>query len=374
MTNSVVTGPLSMDQVLGEIATIVGTLSGWTIDLAPTTTVSTSPADTKGGREFICHKNACLVGLRSNNTSNGLYMLDGVGTYSSGGLLGIPGGSGAKVFYNYDSVQNGGADLASGGYNYGLRGLSASGASSTMPKMWMFSDSGNNYVHVVVKYDAVNYRHLHFGNIIQLGTWTDTSKGGYYAGSWWDYTGSGGGAWYSPISNPGVNSHSMPWDNHTNTSFGYESLDWTVSYSNGRAGDSSAHWLSPSPSLNTIGPTLPPYYAPSGVPRRLGSGSGRGGFNRMFKNIQISTFTGLVPMGPILISSINDTATPSLIEIVGEIPDVQMINMTNFSPEDTFAIGSDTWQVFPMSAKGTLGVTAGTVSSGPCAYAYKVVP
>ena len=94
----------------------------------------------------------------------------------------------------------------------------------------------------------------------------------------------------------------------------------------------------------------------------------------MFKNIQISTFTGLVPMGPILISSINDTATPSLIEIVGEIPDVQMINMTNFSPEDTFAIGSDTWQVFPMSAKGTLGVTAGTVSSGPCAYAYKVVP
>lgn len=361
-----------IDTVLGYIATFISGLPNWTVDYGPGTP-QTGP--NAGGREFIAHNGACLIGLRSITTGNlasRLMLLDGVGPYTGGNVGSLNGDSGLGSYYTANSLQSGtgSPNNSDSNYNpqyyaqaYNIRGIYPVSTNvinpGPYPNLYLFSNANGDYVHVVLQTDSVNFRHMMFGNITQYGTWTNTALGGYYAGTYWSVGGYNSTNNPNPISNATSGQHAIPFQ-VGGCSDGTE-WDWTVSYANGRSGD-TANWLAPEADTNS--------YNGSGVSRRGGTSSARGGMNRMFSNLPISTFSGLVPMAPCVILSINDTVTPNTICPIGEIPDFRLINNTNFSDGQEFAIGDDTWKVFSMASKNG---GAGSVNSGSGAFAYKKI-
>jgi hypothetical protein len=65
------------------------------------------------------------------------------------------------------------------------------------------------------------------------------------------------------------------------------------------------------------------------------------------------------------------TVTPEKWVILGEIPDMAIVNMKNLNPGDEIIIGSDTWVVFPWVRKQFL--QANTEESWNAGVAYKKI-
>ena len=334
----------NMDAVLTNIASFISGLTGWTVVQAPTTATL---APLSGGRDYIARKGACLVGLRSTTTGpsgNALFLYDGTGAWSSGPAHNLNGNSGLGVYTTTVSMAAG----------ITIRGFQ--GVVGPFPNLFLFSNTAHDYVHVVLQISSASYRHMAFGNLTQYGNWTDTSLGAYFSGTYWSQSDNGGGF---PISVPGANLHGAFFDNQHCLSG--EQVDWTVSYDTGRG--LGIKWISPSGHVVS--------FAGSGVGRTAGYASARGGFGSMPKRIPISLFTGLIPMGPVVVLSVNFDTSPITGCVIGEIPDIRQINMTNLTGGQEFTIGSDTWKVFPMAAKN------GAVhfdSSGVAGFAYKKIP
>jgi hypothetical protein len=64
---------------------------------------------------------------------------------------------------------------------------------------------------------------------------------------------------------------------------------------------------------------------------------------------------------------------------IGDFPDLRLVRMQGFEPQDTFLQGTDTWQVFPFKRKSTYDATNLGTSPAPPAntwdwgYAIKVI-
>lgn len=338
MTYQKVTNVANYDAMLGLLSTFIGGLTGWTItNNLGAATVDVAGASAANGRVLIAGKGDCLVGLRSTVSgpgANRLYLFDGVAPFASGNEGNLNGNSGLGSLYIGSSVVNNG-------------GVSSRGLQQFVgpyPTLYLFSNATADYVHCVLEVQTGVFLHLHFGNLIHFGTWTG---GGYYSCTVWNL---GDNTQGNPISIPGSNSHTAPFDNQPTFVF-----DWTVHYEQG-----ADHWIAPS------GDTTQ-----GGVIRRQGRGSVRGGFGRAFKNITESLFSGLIPLAPILIGKVQQADTPPTIRFIGEVPDFRMINMTNLAPADEFSIGSDTWKVFPLSSKNG---AVHSVNSGVAGFAYKKIP
>lgn len=347
MAYSTATNVASMDAVLGLIRTFVNSL-GWTISKDLTTPAidwtGTPPPDNSAlGRVLIAQKTDCLVTLRSTTAGPGinrLYLLGAYGAYTSGNDGTLPTNDGLNTSNQYTGGPSG-AIPASGGAD--LRGFQP--VAGPFPNLYLFSDASGNYVHVVLEIFAGVYRHMLFGNLIKFGTWTG---GAYFASTFWSQNVGGS----NPISTPGDGSHCVPFDNGVSSS----NRSWTVHYENG-----SDKWIYNGTDGNVFG----------GVTRREGHASVRGGFGRMFKNIQESLFSGLVPLGPVLVGASRASDSPVTTRFIGQVPDFRMVNMTNLTSAQEFSIGSDTWKVFPMCAKN--GVV-GQNNSGIAGFAYKKIP
>lgn len=367
MTFQVITNLTNYDTVLSTIKsfidavnTAVGGGGAWGISTSLTAaTVDTAGASAAGGHVLIVYGKGAnnqdvTFGMRSTVTGPGancLYMFDGIGTGSapaSGIEHTIPGNSGG----DYGAYTNAGVIVAGGKPQ--IRGFQNPFV-GPYPSMWCFSNATGDYLHFVLEIAAGKFRHLHIGAITKFATWP-FAGGGYYAGSFWSQSGLG-----SPpgnnISIPSSNNHILPWDN--NSSF-VNSCEWTVHYQSPN-GASTGNWISPAGDYATN---------ITAIERRNGRGSIRGGWGRMFKNISESLYSGLIPIGPVVIGAVRQSDTPDSIRFIGQIPDVRMVNMTNLTDGQTFAIGTDIWQCFSFASKNG---SPGQENSGVGGFAYKQI-
>jgi hypothetical protein len=345
MAYSNVTSLSNLDAVLGSIASFIGGLTGWTIHANCTAaTVDTAGPSVAGGRVLIASNGVALVGLRSTVTGPGgnrLYLFDGQGPYSSGIEGSLNGESGLGSLYTNASVIT-------------TNGIAARGFQPLVgpfPNLYMFSNSSGDYVHIVLEWSTGKFRHMMFGNLIKFGTWPG-GGGSYYCGGWWDQSGLGS----SPgvfISFPGWGGHAIPFDNTVNQ-FSANGLAWTVNYSNG-----TDSWIANANDAMV-----------GSVQRRKAVGSTRGGFGRMFKDIQESLFTGLIPLSPIMVGAVKQSNTPNTVAWIGQAPDVRLVNVQHLTPAQEFSIGSDTWKCFPMASKNGL---PGQENSGAAGLAFKKI-
>lgn len=341
MSYSNVTSLANMDAVLGSITTFLGTC-GWTIQTSAGSPAVDGTSGQALGRVTIAAKGDCLVTLRSTTGGlgvNRLYLLGAYGAYTSGSDGSLPTNDGINTSNGYTNgagstlVANGGATI---------RGFQQQ--AGPFPNLYLFSDAGGNYIHIVLEVFAGVFRHMHFGNLVKFGTWTG---GAYFAGMVWSQ--SSGGS--NPISNPADNGHDVPFDNKTNAG----NNSWTVHYEH-----STDKWIG----NHTDGLF-------GAVQRREARGSVRGGFPVMFKNQKESLFSGLIPLGPIIIGAVRETDSPVTTRWIGKVPHLRQINMTNLVAAQEFSIGADTWKVFPMCSLNTV---VGQNSSKVAGFAYKKIP
>jgi hypothetical protein len=345
-----VTNVASMDAWLGLLSTFIGTVTGWTKinDLAASTAAvmgdpptGSNPDNRSTGRQLIATKGDCVAGLRSvtgGPGANRLYLFDGFGSVGSPTDSSFcPGNSGGGQIsrFNFDS----GSGAAWRGFD---------GLAGPFPTAYFFSDPAKTYVHCVLEIATGIFRHLTFGVLEKFGTWTG---GGFYSGYFWNTGGLGNPTSGGVINSPSSSAHLIPFDNAQSGNNGYA---WTVHYENG-----ADKWIA-----NTGDTTF------GTIVRRSGRASVRGGINRMFMHYPESFFSGLIPLAPIMVGAVRQTDNPNTIRYIGRVPDLRMIDITNLSPADEFAIGSDTWKVFPYAAKN--GGT-GQYNSGVAGYAYKKV-
>lgn len=335
MAYSNVTALANMDAVLNSLTTFLSGLTGWTMQ---TSMATPSVGATSGGHDTIASNGTTMVGLRSTTNgpgANKLMLFSGLGAYSSGIEGSLNGDDGSGASYTTTNVNNGTI----------FRGFQS--LIGPFPNLYMFSNAAGDYCHVVLEWSAGKFRHMAFGKVIKFGTWPG-GNGSYFAGSFWNQQGLGSNG---SINQPTDANHALPFDNHVcNTS---ALLDWTLNYSNG-----TDSWIGPNEGLFGT------------VQHRQGRGSMRGGANRVFKNIQESLFTGLIPLAPIVLGAVKLSDTPTTVRIVGQVPDMRMVNINHLTPAQEFSIGSDTWKVFPFASKGT---TLGQESSAFAGIAYKKI-
>lgn len=338
MAYSNVTTLTNMDAVLTAITTFLSGLTGWTIHTSLGTPTVGSAA---GGHVTIASNGTTMVGLRSTTAGsniNQLVLFSGLGAYSSGIEGSLNGDDGMGASYTTTNITNGTL----------FRGFQS--LTGPFPNLYMFSNASGDYVHIVLEWSTGKFRHMAFGKVTQFGTWPG-GNGSYFAGSFWSQSGLGSGGTTQIIDQPTSFAHALPFDNHPSNSGAL--LDWTLNYSNG-----TDVWIGPNEA--TFG----------SVQHRQGRGGVRGGANRMYKNIPESLFSGLVPLGPMVLGAQKNTDSPVTVRFVGQVPDFRTINITHLAPAAEFTIGSDTWKCFPLSSKGH---TNGQESSLFAGLAYKKI-
>lgn len=341
MAYSNVTALATMDAVLGAITTFLGT-AGWSIHTnMGTPTVDTAGINVAGGHVTIASNGTTMVGLRSTSTgpgANKLLLFTGLGNYSSGIEGSLNGDDGNGAGYTNASV------ITAPYFAKGFQNLIG-----PFPNLYMFSNVSGDYVHVVLEWSTGKFRHMLFGKLTQFGTWPG-GNGSYFGGSTWSQSGLGNSVIGGAINQPNSTTHTLPFDNHISNN---PPTEWSCNYSNG-----TDVWISPTEGL--LG----------AVQHRQGRGSIRGGANRMYKNIQESLFTSLIPLAPVVLGAVKLSDTPPTIRFIGQVPDFRMINVNHLAPAGEFTIGSDTWKCFPLASKGQ---TTGQESSNFAGVAYKKI-
>jgi hypothetical protein len=339
MAYSNVTSLATMDAVLGAITTFLGGLTGWTIQ---TNMGTPSVGAAAGGHDTIASNGTTQIGLRSTTTGAGanvLMLFSGLGAYSTGIEGTLVGDDGMGSFYTTANVAT--SPLP-------FRGFQA--LVGPFPNLYMFSNAAGDYVHVVLEWATGKFRHMMFGKLTKFGTWPG-GNGSYFAGSYWTQAGLGSSTFTGQIDNPSNQQSALPFDNHLCSVSSL--LDWTVNYSNG-----TDVWIGPNEAVF------------GSIQHRRGRSGVRGGANRLYKNVPESLFTGLIPLGPVIVGAEKLSDTPVTIRFVGQVPDFRTVNITHLANASEFAIGSDTWKVFPLTSRGQTPGQESTLFAG---LAYKKI-
>jgi hypothetical protein len=209
-------------------------------------------------------------------------------------------------------------------------------------------------VYVVVEETPGVFRHAFgFGEAIKLNDWT----GGEFAyGCYWDSNPSYADA-------PSSNRHSQLCDGVV-AAFN-QTLCATMHIEGMPNGPASHKWG---------------VFATTGSPGNDGDGNGRvtlfgtsrgGPWMRALSWMRSSHLNSYKIFIPVTIFYRDTSDTPDEILVLGEMPNVAVVNMANFSPGDEVTVGSDTWMVFPWVRKQKQD--AGTEESWNAGFAYKKV-
>jgi len=184
-----------------------------------------------------------------------------------------------------------------------------------------FSDNTTQYIHAVIERSPGSYRHLTFGMIDKVGTWT----GGQYIGI-----------------QRGFN---LPFSAFTPSNTGTTGANELNSIrTDGLPGQPAGNvW-----SLFSARTTNPGNDRAGNI-RTLNPG-GSFGYNPWaygFGAVRSSPISGYVPLIPIPVWWRNGTEY----SLLGFGPKIFLMNMANFAPQEEFTIGLNTYKVFPLTLK-----------------------
>lgn len=197
-------------------------------------------------------------------------------------------------------------------------------------------EDGSEYIHVVIEISANNFRHWVLGDLIKSGAYT----GGTYSDSTLASTST------NNMDNPDYDGHRFICDTATSIEHGQVWCDFD--------GAASPNWV-------TIG------FGAS----QAGGGNGTmrlQGLFHAFHEAGPSEWNLRTPLIP-LMYLVNRAS--SLRSVVGRIPHMRQINLTNLSPGEIITYGSDDWMVFPVFIRRTTAPGNGVLSSGIYGYAYR---
>jgi hypothetical protein len=277
---------------------------GWTID------------DGAAGNNLSISKGTIYVQFRWDDTNH-------IAIFQSTGYLGSGPG--------YEPGDSGNGDR-DGPITSGRR-LSDIGAGPFTRYHFFSPTSGEDYIHVVLEFSPGIYRHMTFGELVKVGTWTG---GEYCFGQIWDL---------DPVTisdDPTVNSHVMPFEGRFSLNSGDPG---TIHVEDLPGQDPSGVWgvvWSGTSAGNDRG----------GNPREnIVSGVRAGFLGYSFSPMPANPANGFVPLIPIQVYHRQDAYSPERWRLLGYAPDMRVINLKHLAVGDEFTVGTDTWMVFPWCRK-----------------------
>tara|TARA_R110000796_G_scaffold93934_5_gene198599 strand:- start:1148 stop:2176 length:1029 start_codon:yes stop_codon:yes gene_type:complete len=216
-------------------------------------------------------------------------------------------------------------------------------------------DSGPAYVHVVVEITSEVFRHFGWGTLEKFNDWT----GGEYAYASYQDRQTNSSA-IDTVSHPmfdGIANNSTTAETRKNTTIHAEGLPHQ---------GVNEKWLNHAGGALTDTDT--DNQDTAGEIRRLSQGGFRGGPLYPLMQFRSDVATGHIPLTPLQIWTSDFVSDFSW--YLGQVPDVRMIDIFNFSPGQEVTIGSDVWVIFPQGRRTEDAVSDRTYYSG---IAYKKV-
>jgi hypothetical protein len=325
-----------LEDFFAKFLTWVATVPGWTVDESISTVDS--------GRQCAISKGNLYVQFRWNTASPNsvaVYQSTGFAAATRAGLQAGDSGNG----YN----TNNGTSEAN---ITGERCIELMG-NSAFPSYYFYTNASGDYLHVAVEVGTDQFRHFGCGNLLRFGDW-DTAGGGEYV-----YGHAGAGATSATLST---------------TCF---LLDGAASATTGAPANDRGGTIRmngwPNQAAQVYGHVWGNRVASeltdsAGNPRLTVIGGGRGGVNaRAFGWLGPNTNSGLAPVSPIPCWYIDRSVSPFNAYLMGFMPAVRYIHLRNLAPKDTFALGGETWRVFPQ-VRRVEGSAAGDTDVSGVAY------
>lgn len=296
----------SQEDLMTKLRTFA-TSNGWTSDDWDTT-----------NDEFAMHRNSIYPSFRWDNTAS-------TGGISIHQALGFTGGQTPGNHPN----DSGNGQKAGTPINTERR-LDRIG-DGTFPNYYFFS--GSVYLHVVLEYATGLYRHMVFGELEKVGTWTG---GEFTMGHIWS-TAAG------QKDNPTYAAHYLPFDAvHNNLA----NETGTVHLEGFPDQPASGRWGLVTAMQSGLGND-----GDSNGRAPIVGGVRDGPLTTAFQFIAANPSNGYIPLIPIPLFYAYYTPTPDEWRLLGFVPGMRVINIRNLSEGDEFTLGSDVWKVFPWVRK-----------------------
>jgi hypothetical protein len=220
-------------------------------------------------------------------------------------------------------------------------------------KIYMFaSATPSPHIHCVIEMTGGIFRHLSFGLVDKLGTWTG---GTYVDATYWNTT-------VGPSVPQSYNTWNSPLFDSNSPNYSYASHNFAGSMRCDIPLDSRVNaWAH----LTSVAPYRA-YTGLFGGTSNSSSSTGNGYLSTQFLNRNEPPFSGQVTLGAIAIEILR---VGGLYSIAGTFPNVRFLSMLRFNPGQEVTVGSDVWKIFPMARKGTTTVNYDTASQNN-AYAF----
>lgn len=311
--------PSSCAAVLQALATFASS-AGWTVD---------NNAAYSGGWWLAVHKGSCYLNFV------------------------VPSGDGKITVYGATGFNSGSAPSAQANASAAFTTNPGQPSISTVnpgpyAAYHFFSSTSGTYLHCIIESSAGVFAHVHAGQLNAVG---GASPAIYLAVSNLYY--------YNPTSG----SDTIPSSGVTN---GYLAMPFNVYAGSTNAKgtalgctvDSTFRWFYDGPSVVS--------------PSRLGALGYTGGNSWNTNTVARSpnVFNGLPVLAPIPFFA--ERSVGNIWSLIGEAPDVRVLNTKNNNAKDEITIGSDVWKVFPIIANSSTINTGGApASSYPYGLAFK---
>lgn len=232
------------------------------------------------------------------------------------------------------------------------------------PNVLVFGgDDPAEYVFAVIEVTAGRYRHMGFGELVKIGTYTG---GTFFDATFWH---DDGASYAAPD----------PWSGYNRPLFTGATPYGYAGASGGYGGvhvdyDGAVDNFSPFASRANF---VRPATGGMGGAGHLGGDDAYNNYSSYrtvfgFYDMSINSWSAQTPILPIQIRVAR--ASPYWSPI-GEVPGIRFLNMTRFAVGEEFTIGTDTWKVFPWVRRGSVGAGSPTwlQSSYEVAFAYRKV-
>lgn len=275
---------------------------------------------------------------------------------------------------------------------------------------WLFGGPTGEYLHVVLKVGARQYRHFHVGMLtpFDTGLHADTF---YITNHRWGFLGpdnlqgTSGSNTDSKEHNPYHGHHHLPFKNNNQTNIGFsggwngdvrsvgmwlyspaygsEAYDWWLMVGqpetpSGEAGSVLGRARASSGNFNNVTTITKTVGDVNVTPDGISFGAGWvAGYDKALGTIlhccEPTFTTDGVQLLPIPVLLPTDFETAIRWAPVGVVPDVFRVNMKSLDAEEEITIGSDTYTVFPMINKDSANTLANEGYSGYEGLAYKKI-
>jgi len=199
--------------------------------------------------------------------------------------------------------------------------------------VWFFED--DNYCHVVVEYATGQFRHMGFGEIIKVGSWTG---GQYQYATYWNQT-------TAHIDNPASGVNQGWWTHFQAVTSGQGTLHLKCGPSFPGAFDAATKWLFEDDATTQLD-------ADGDRKGFLWNGGGyQTGFLSYAASLPVGQYNGFKPLFPEPLFQVNAQVTPDNWWLLGYLPDRRYVNMNGLNPGEEITVGSEIWVPFPVVRK-----------------------